>query len=149
MHIRRLVALHIQQYRDAEGAGDEQRLQYELRFVCSGLARILGRLLERNPERGPYRWVDDILPNEVTVLCGRHEAIVRGLVVWGVVSGTTQEWVDPIEVTIKLSCTGRRIARIEAKLGNASAGLGTVEFKWRSELDRYPSPVKWLLEVSG
>ena len=82
----------------------------------------------------------------------------HGFAVWGLVGQTWKEWVEPVEVTVRLSRTGRRMPYFHAKVGDAAVGLGTVELNVREQLvvrahpERHrpyfdESSASWVLEV--
>jgi|SRR5689334_7546474 len=148
MHIRRVVAEHINSYARAHQAGQILEADKHLRWVCSGLGRILGKLLESEPNCGEYRWVDDILPQSATLDSSGVFAL-RGILIWGVTKGTTQQWVEPVEVSITLSRSGRGIARVDANVADAEYEIGTVTYKRRDEISSRQPTRRWTFHFSG
>src|SRR5579864_4517791 len=122
MALRRYVAAEIRAYLSACAAGNTLERQRKLHQLGWGLGYILARFLRKNSEWGTDRWLDYIIPDLVTIH-NQQVLTVRGFAIWGLVSSSWCEWAEPVEITLKLSSTLRRIPHFEAKLGDAELGL--------------------------
>lgn len=154
---RKYAARDIHLYIQARYAADSVSEQRHLQYMCWGISRLLGHLLHEDPSWGPDRWLDRIIPVKVIVE-SEHVLKFHGFAVWGLISQIWKEWVEPVEVIVRLSSTGRRMPYFRAKLGDAGVGLGTVALAVREQLIIRAHPErhrlyfgdpsgKWIFEV--
>lgn len=100
-----------------------------LRWVCAGLERLLGMLL--NGCTGWNGWVDGILPAE-DMLPDAIEVIsstalsIRGRAVWGEAKGPF--WIEPFHATVQISDAADTIVSYNLLFADAARGLGTVPY---------------------
>jgi hypothetical protein len=105
----------------AHGQGDEFEA-HELRSVCAGLARLLGKLLEGHENWSRYHWVDSVLPKLATVVSD-EELTILGFMIWGQ-RKQTQQWVEPFFASVRVSESGKELLGYHIMCGDAALGLG-------------------------
>lgn len=135
------LADEVRSYLLVHGRGDEAE-EIQLRSVCSGIARLLGRLLDSEERWNRYYWVDAILPTSVTVpLPG--ELNIQGLVIWGD-RGTTQQWWEPFAATMRVYASPDTVLGYQMMFGNAQLGLGKVRYNTHPRGWNWAPPESWL-----
>ncbi len=123
---------------------DDERERHR-RWLCSGLSFLLGRRVKTHDEWGQWRWIDSLYPDNVEVV-GPKQIRIVGQIVWGVVKGTTQQWVEPAEVMLGLT-TSEDSVLVEAKIGDAAIGLGTLTYAERDAWRKRPKPSSWVIRL--
>jgi len=94
----------------------------QLRPLCRRIAALLSEVLVGADGWSRYNWVDDILPCTAKSV-SETELEVSGLVIWGS-SGTTNEWIDPLFVSVRLLDRSSEVLGYVLRFGNADGGLG-------------------------
>ncbi|RVX42173.1 hypothetical protein EDD27_4793 [Nonomuraea polychroma] len=113
-----------------------------LREVGERLARFSGVLLSAEEFWGPYRWIDDVVPDEAHEV--RPDTIAfHGVLIWGEGRG---QWVEPIAGTIQLTADHHGIAAYELLIGDRSLGLKSVKYGAKRPRG-WPHAVDWLVEL--
>lgn len=113
---------HVEESSVAGSDDDRTRLQ---RDAASIVARLLGEHLRTREEWGASRWIDDMLLDDI-----RRDAtrwILEGRAVWGVTSGSTRQWVEPLQAQIEVA-DDRSIRDYRLFFASASRGLGRSEY---------------------
>jgi len=126
------------------GQGDEFEAQ-ELRSVCSGLARLLGQLLEGRENWSRYMWVDGVLPSLAAVV-SPEELSILGLMIWGE-KGRTQQWVEPFFASVRVS-ESCELLGYHIRCGDAAAGLAKNPYGTHVKSKRQSEPEDWMFAFS-
>jgi hypothetical protein len=130
--------------------GDSPDRHEALRWVCAGLAYLLGELLKRQEGADRSIWIDgmipawDHLPDAVKVL-SPVELTVRGSALWA--SGPRSPfWKAPFFAQLQISDLGDRIISYDIRFGDASRGLEAVPCDKRLRRTDSFFPSDWLFK---
>jgi hypothetical protein len=123
---------------------EEEKIKaQQLRAVCSGLARLLGHLLQGSEGWSPYYWVDDVLPTSESVDSRKLE--IQGSVVWGELKQSRQ-WQAPFVASLRIPETENGPLLYELKFGDKQQGLRKLPYATRAKSWRLPE--EWFFELS-
>jgi hypothetical protein len=140
-----LLARDVRSYMSVRGQGDEAEAQ-ELRSVCSGLARLLGQLLEGSEKWSRYHWVDDVLPSLAAVV-SHEELSVLGMMIWGE-RKQTKQWVEPLFASLRVSESGEELLGYYIMCGDAAAGLRKLPYERHAQAAKRSDPENWIFVFS-
>jgi hypothetical protein len=118
-----------------------------LRPVCRRIAALLSEALRAADGWSRYNEVDDIIPCTVEKV-SETELNLSGLVIWLSNGGTTQEWIDPISTSIRLSDRSPQAIRYELRFGNADRGLGKCPYGSSQDFPHVPV-TDWMFTFSS
>ena len=145
------IAEFVRAYVEAARSDDSSQEHEALRWLCSGLERLLQRRLEGR-EGSEGWWVDgvlpalDMVPEAVTVISA-VEVSVRGCAVWGKVAGGPF-WIEPFFGVARISENGDSIVGYELHFADAARGLAKVPFGKHLRWPHWFFPPEWLMTFS-
>jgi hypothetical protein len=119
---------------------DDEGLQL---LANSALSRLLGLWLAEFDSWTRFQWVDDIVPQEARKISDR-ELTLQGLMVWGEMKAT-QQWVEPLVGTFRLSGDRREIAFCSIMCGDSERGLRRNPYGHGALSG---TPTKWIFEIA-
>jgi len=138
------VARDVQSYVRAHGRADESE-QRELLSICSGLARLVGQLLEGHEKWNRYHWVDSVLPTLAAVVSDK-EVSVLGYMIWGT-KGSGQQWLEPFFASVRAS-EDARLLSYHIMCGDAATGLGKLPYTMNAATVKRSDPMDWVFVFS-
>ena len=144
------VAEFVRSYIRASHGGDASEEQEALRWICAGLERLLGELLQGS--EGWAGWVDgifpatDMVPDALKVI-SPVELTVRGSALWGKAS-RGPFWIEPFLASVRISENTDTILSYSVKFADAARGLGTVPYGKHLRRPDWFFPVEWLFTFS-
>jgi hypothetical protein len=144
--VQSILARDVRSYMGARGHGDKSEEQ-ELRSACSALARFLGQLLAGHEKWSRYYWVDSVLPILAAVVSD-EELSVLGSMIWGE-NRRTQQWVEPVFASLRVSQRGDEILGYHIMCGDAAKGLGQSPYATEAERAERSNPEDWIFVFSG
>ena len=127
------------------GQRDESEA-YQLRSVCSGLARFVGQLLVGRENWSRYQWVDDVIPSLAAVV-SHEELSLLGSMIWGE-KGQAQQWTEPIFASLCVSESGEDLLGYHIMCGDASTGLGKLPYATHAQSAKRSNPEDWIFVFS-
>ena len=119
-----MLARDVRSYLRVHGRADESE-EHELRSVCSGLARLVGRLLEGHEQWNRYQWVDSVLLSLAAVVSDEEVSVVGGMI-WGA-KGSGQQWVEPFFASVRAS-EDENLLGYHIICGDAATGIGKMPY---------------------
>jgi hypothetical protein len=140
------LAGYVRSYIDHASTGNASMKQEALRWVCAGLERLLGELLEGDSEW--IGWVDgilpatDILPDTVDVISSTAMSI-RGSALWGK-NAAGPFWIEPFACLVEITNAQDILMNYELRLGDAAEGLGRVPYIKHVRKPQWFRPAQWL-----
>lgn len=145
------VAEFVRSYIRASRGGDSSAEQEALRWICAGLERLLGDLLQGS--EGWTGWVDgifpatDMVPDALKVI-SPVQLTIRGSALWGKAS-RGPFWIEPFLASVQICENTDALLSYSVKFADATRGLGAVPYG--KHLRRRPDwffPVEWLFTFS-
>jgi hypothetical protein len=133
MNCRKYVALTTRLYLEARNTENYSKAEKHLQSLGFSLSSILGRLLEKEPSWGSDRWIDYIVSSELKFV-SRNVAVLTGFAVWGLLSNMGKQWIEPVEIIMQFSASGRRLPCLLVKFVDANKGIGAHPLKAREQL---------------
>ena len=141
-------------YIDASHDGQSPQNEDALHWVCAGLARLLGALLD--VEREWHGWVDDVFPatdllSDAVVVSSDTELSVRGLAIWAKYARDSPFWKEPFFGWLRIS--KEHDAIVSYRINFADAGRNLAEFPSDKHIRRiewfYPAEWRFVLTRDG
>jgi hypothetical protein len=144
------VAEFVRSYIRASSGGDASEEQEALRWICAGLERLLGGLLQGSGEW--TGWVDGIFPATDMVpdalkVTSPVELTVRGSALWGKAS-RGPFWIEPFLALLRISEDADALLSYSVKFADAARGLGTVPYDKHLRRPDWFFPAEWLFTFS-
>lgn len=143
--LQSIVAHDVRSYMRARGQRDDSEA-HELRSVCSGLARLLGQLLEGHEKWSRYHWIDSVLPTLAAVVSD-EELSVLGSMIWGE-KGSTKQWVEPFFASVRVSESGEELLGYQIMCGDTSTGLRKLPYATYARTAERSDPEDWIFVFS-
>ena len=145
------LAGFVRAYIQTPGDCDWSERQEALRWVCAGLERLLGGMLQQHEESQRFCWVDGILPGDIlsepVKVLSPVELTLHGLAIWGEnVDGPF--WIEPFFASLRISDSNETIISYDLGFGDAIRGLGTVPYGKHLRRADWFFPTEWVFRFS-